>query len=86
MKDEIEECDLENSPEEESPSHTENEFIEINPDTVYSITPEVTLTVKKTKKKKFYKCDVDGCNKTYTKSSHVKAHKRTHTGKFNICM
>lgn len=73
---------MQDSPEGGS---TENEFI-INPDMVYSITPEVTITLKKTKKKKFYKCDVDGCNKTYTKSSHVKAHKRTHTGKFSMCM
>lgn len=84
MKDEIEEeCNLENSPEGES--HTENDEFIINPETVFSITPEVTITVKRTKKKKFYKCDVDGCNKTYTKSSHVKAHKRTHTGEFSMC-
>lgn len=36
--------------------------------------------LESSRKRKVHKCDFEDCDKVYTKSSHLKAHKRTHTG------
>lgn len=37
-------------------------------------------TIQGNTRKKVFKCDYAGCNKTYTKVSHLKDHRRRHTG------
>lgn len=42
------------------------------------------VTEEEDNKKRTHKCNFPNCQKVYTKSSHLKAHQRTHTGTYNV--
>ena len=44
------------------------------------VSPSTTDYSENLKRRKVHRCDFPSCDKVYTKSSHLKAHKRTHTG------
>ncbi|CAL8333197.1 unnamed protein product [Lota lota] len=54
-----------------------NPSVIVQPGAKHPVPPDSPETLKK---RRIHRCDFGGCNKVYTKSSHLKAHRRTHTG------